>query len=120
MTTKEKPVDWTKPVQFSNGEECTVLTTTCPGTYPVVVMDKDGSLYKHSIDGESHLCGYAYNIINKSEEVVRYLNIYETQSLGCTYLSLSEANEESDSCRTGILKLTFVDGVPVKSEIIPV
>ena len=116
--TTQKPVDWTKPVQYRNGKKCTVLTTTCPGNYPVVTHDEDGQTHIHLKCGSG--VWPRWDILNIPEEVFNFINIYNASGGVVSYLTKENADEKAHPDRTAILKITFVDSIPTKSEIIPV
>jgi hypothetical protein len=118
--------DPTKPVRTRDGRKARIICSDRKTTYAfsivVLITHDDGteSLTSRRANGSlDPNIESPFDIINIPVETVRYVNYYDDRQTCYSYSSLSSANYHTH-CeeRSGQLKVTSVNGVVTKSEVL--
>lgn len=125
-----KPFDPTRPVQTRDGRKARII---CTDVFKARDPDhKILALIAGSIDGNEVAAVYTTSgrflgddaqspadLVNVPDTVHQYYNIYSGRALSAHYNNEELCRVNRRSGYTGILKLTFEDGVPVSAEVLP-
>ena len=119
-TTALTAIDWTKPLETTNGLAVTLMSTEGRGKLPVkCYISTSESLSSFDINGvydgrPGMVCNNLRNVPPKPIETYVYFNVYkedeETLSTPCTYSTRELADKGASSGRVGCIKVLLVEG----------
>lgn len=106
-------IDWSKPLQTRDGREVTIVTRCGRGAFPVLYYIGDNNnLEQATKDGYYCVDGIedSRDIVNKSMEMVKYLNVYENGDI-ITHNTRSNADHAvGPSSRIACIKVVIRPG----------
>jgi hypothetical protein len=113
-------IDFNKPVQTRNGEFVRVLCEDAGGEYPVVgLVGEQRELRTWTFDGvESIGTGFPHgrDLVNTPKPVIRWFNLYHGEA-GMAFDTKDECVRAGERQMLCVVKVTFLDGKPISSEL---